>query len=114
MSNLPNMGDYNKSLILINDDYLYLTIGAATNSAVVGKDNKWFSSSPFFCDVSPFPLILNGKNFGKEGTGAFSTYGTKAVRGQRVAEHFPGNSSVIIYNIKKRRNGNLCLGYKKF
>ncbi len=53
INNLPNVGDYNKSLILINDDYLYLTIGAATNSAVVGKDNKWFSSSPFFCDVSP-------------------------------------------------------------
>ncbi|MCS4474055.1 hypothetical protein JQ031_14670 [Clostridium botulinum] len=50
---MPNVGDYNKSLILINDDYLYLTVGAATNSAVVGKDNKWLSSSPFFCDVSP-------------------------------------------------------------
>ncbi len=114
MSNLPNMGDYNKSLILINDDYLYLTIGAATNSAVVGKDNKWFSSSPFFCDVSPFPLILNGKNFGKEGTGAFSTYGTKAVRGQRVAEHFPGNSSIIIYNLKKEGMETYAWGIRNF
>lgn len=34
INDLPNIGDYNKSLIIIKDNYLYLTIGSATNSAV--------------------------------------------------------------------------------
>ncbi|APH16530.1 glucose / Sorbosone dehydrogenase family protein [Clostridium sporogenes] len=114
INNLPNMGDYNKSLIIIKKDHLYLTIGAATNSAVVGKDNKWLSSSPFFSDVSPYSLTLNGKNFGPKGTGAFSTYGTKSVRGQRVAEHFPGNSSIIIYNLKKGQMETYAWGIRNF
>ncbi|EJO5345999.1 PQQ-dependent sugar dehydrogenase [Clostridium botulinum] len=114
INNLPNMGDYNQSLILIKDDYLYLTVGAATNSAVVGKDNTWLSISPFFSDVSPYPIVLNGKKFGKEGTGAFSTYGTKSVRGQRVGDHFPGNSSVVIYNLKKHEMETYAWGIRNF
>ncbi|WP_251860463.1 PQQ-dependent sugar dehydrogenase [Clostridium sp. Marseille-Q2269] len=114
INNLPNMGDYNKSLILIKDDNLYLTIGAATNSGVVGKDNKWLSNSPFFSDVSCYPLTLSGKNFGKEGTGAFSAYGTKSIRGQRVAEHFPGNSSIIVYNLKKNQIKTYAWGIRNF
>ena len=41
IKNIPNYGDYNKSLIRINGDYLFVTIGAATNSGVVGLDNQW-------------------------------------------------------------------------
>ncbi|MGO5092045.1 hypothetical protein [Clostridium sp. LCP25S3_F10] len=114
INDLPNIGDYNKSLIIIQDNYLYLTIGSSTNSAVVGKDNKWISSSPFFSDVSPHSLTLNGRNFGDKGTGAFSAYGTKAVRGQRVAEHFPGNSSIIVYNLKNENMETYAWGIRNF
>ncbi|EJP6470908.1 hypothetical protein NHI66_000146 [Clostridium botulinum] len=114
INDLPNIGDYNKSLIIIKDNYLYLTIGSSTNSAVVGKDNKWISSSPFFSDVSPHSLTLNGRNFGDKGTGAFSAYGTKAVRGQRVAEHFPGNSSIIAYNLKNENMETYAWGIRNF
>ncbi len=100
MNNLPNFGDYKKVIIKIANGYLYASIGSATNSGVVGLDNKWINIFPFGHDITPKTITLRGEKFGDNNTGAFCPYGTKNYYGQIISEHFPGNSSIIIYNLK--------------
>lgn len=100
--NLPNFGDYKKSIIKINKEYLYVTIGASTNSGVVSKDNKWLEDNPYNYDISPYKIVLKGLNFGYSKTGAFVSYKTKSIQGQIIPGHFPGNASIIIYNLKTK------------
>jgi hypothetical protein len=96
---IPNYGDYNSSLIKIYGEYLFVTIGSATNSGVVGQDNLWLDNYPENHDVSPKSITIKGINFGKEKTGAFVSYKTSNIKGQIISEHIPGNSSIIIYNL---------------
>ena len=100
IKNIPNYGDYNSSLIKINGEYLFVTIGSATNSGVVGTDNKWLDEYPQNHDVSPKGITIKGINFGEKKTGAFVSYKTRNIKGQMITEHMPGNSSIIIYNLK--------------
>ncbi len=101
ISNLPNLGDYKECNILIKDNFLYITIGAATNSGVVGEDNTWIKKNPFICDMTPKAITLKGINFNNATTGAFVPYNTKNISGQVVSPHFPGNASIIKYNLEK-------------
>lgn len=103
MNTLPNFGDYKHSLLKIFGDQLYITIGAATNSGVVGMDNKWLINNPFGHDFTPKDITLKGSSFGDEKTGAFTAYGTKNFSGQIISAHVPGNASILMYNL---RNGN--------
>lgn len=112
ISDLPNFGDYKDSIIKINNDYLYITIGASTNSGVVGKDNKWLENNSYNCDVSPYKIVLKGLNFGNSKTGAFVSYKTKSIKGQIVPGHFPGNASVIMYNLKTKLRATYAWGIK--
>ncbi|MCB2292462.1 hypothetical protein LGK95_02765 [Clostridium algoriphilum] len=109
---IPNYGDYNKSLIRINGNYLFVTIGAATNSGVVGPDNMWLTSYPENHDVSPKSITIKGINFGERKTGAFVSYQTRNIKGQMITEHMIGNSSIIIYNLKTGAEGNFAWGIR--
>lgn len=102
IKDIPNYGDYNKSKLIIKDNYLYVTIGAATNSGVVGPDNLWLEKYPFSYDITPKSITIKGKNFDKGTTGAFIPYKTKNVSGQIITAHFPGNASVIKLNIETK------------
>jgi len=112
VKNLPNYGDYNSSLIRIYGEYLFVTIGAATNSGVVGQDNTWIDNYPQNHDVSPKKITIKGLSFGEEKTGAFVPYKTRNIRGQIITEHIPGNSSIIIYNLKTGAQGNFAWGIR--
>ncbi|KOA21371.1 hypothetical protein CLHOM_00420 [Clostridium homopropionicum DSM 5847] len=112
INNLPNFGDYSKSLIKINKDYLYITIGAATNSGVVGLDNNWIKEYPFSHDISPFKITLKGRNFNGDKTGSFTSYNTKNIAGQIVSGHFPGNASIIIYNLQNGVTATFAWGIR--
>jgi len=112
IKNIPNYGDYNNSLIRINGDYLFVTIGAATNSGVVGPDNKWLDDFPQNHDISPKSLTIKGINFGDEKTGAFVSYQTRNIKGQMITQHLIGNSSIIIYNLKTGSQGNFAWGIR--
>lgn len=112
INDLPNYGDYKNSLIKINNGKLYVTIGSATNSGVVGKDNLWEELNPIACDLSPFKLVINGNNFGNNKTGAFVPYNTKNVIDQAISGHYPGNSSIIEYNITKGTNITFAWGIR--
>lgn len=99
IKDLPNFGDYKNSIIKINGDYLYVTIGAATNSGVVGEDNSWLKDNPFSHDISPYKVTLKGINFENGNTGAFVNHGTKSIEGQIIPGHFPGNASIIMCSL---------------
>lgn len=100
LKEIPNYGDYKKVLLKIKEEYLFITIGSATNSGVVGNDNKWLEQYPHSHDITPKSITIRGQNFGEEKTGAFVPYKTKNIKGQILTSSFPGNSSVIIYNLK--------------
>jgi len=112
IKNIPNYGDYNKSLIRINEEYLFVTIGSATNSGVVGLDNSWIDDYPQNHDITPKSITINGINFGTEKTGAFVPYKTRNIKGQIITEHVIGNSSIIIYNLKTGAQGNFAWGIR--
>jgi len=112
MNDLPNLGDYKESILRVKGDYLYITIGAASNSGVIGEDNIWLSNLPYFHDISPNSITLKGINFGQENTGAFQSPKTKSIKGQMISGHFPGNASVIIYNTKSRESETFAWGIR--
>lgn len=99
IKNLPNFGDYGDGKLLINKGIIYISIGSATNSGIVGEDNVWKDKFPFNYDISPKDVVVN-ENKGSK-TGAFVPYNTRNVPGQKIPGHLPGNASVITYNINK-------------
>ncbi|MGH4051085.1 MAG: hypothetical protein ACREVX_06990 [Clostridium sp.] len=109
---IPNYGDYNSSLIKINGDYLFVTIGSATNSGVVGSDNLWMINYPQNHDISPKSITIKGTVFGDIKTGAFATYQTENIKGEIIAGHVIGNSSIMIYNLKTGAKGNFAWGIR--
>lgn len=112
IKDIPNYGDYNRSLIKIYGEYLFVTIGSATNSGVVGPDNLWIDDFPESHDVSPKSITIKGINFGEEKTGAFVSYKTSNIKGQIITEHIPGNSSIIIYNLATGAQENFAWGIR--
>ncbi|MBX4269478.1 hypothetical protein [Clostridium estertheticum] len=112
IKNMPNYGDYNNSLVRINGDYLFVTIGSATNSGVVGLDNKWVDNYPQNHDITPKSITIKGMDFGGLKTGAFVAYQTRNIKGQIITQHVIGNSSIIIYNLKTGVQGNFAWGIR--
>ncbi len=100
MNDLSNFGDYDESRLTVNENFLYLSIGAATNSGVVGEDNTWLKEYPYIHDITPYMITLRGLNFGSEETGAYLASGSKSIEGQIVTGHFPGNASIVVYNME--------------
>ena len=112
INDLPNYGDYSESIVRTCGDYLYITLGAATNSGVVGQDNKWITEFPYFHDVTPKSITLKGVNYGLEKTGAFQNYKTLSVKGQIISAHSPGNATIIIYNISTTQRETFAWGIR--
>lgn len=113
LGSIPNYGDYNKSIIKIYNDYLFLSIGSVTNSGVVGEDNRWLKDFSFYYDLSPREIVLKGINFNNK-TGAFVPYNSKSVQGQVISSHFPGNSSLVSYNLKTGDAETYAWGIRNF
>lgn len=112
VKDLPNLGDYKQSIIRIKGNELYISIGVSTNSGVVGKDNIWITDSPFTYDISPKDITIKGKLFGTENTGAFVPYRTKNTNGQVIPGHFPGNGSIVTYNLNSGNLENYAWGIR--
>ena len=86
ITGLPSNGDYYNNRVVFGPDHkLYLGQGTATNSGVVGLDNKWVFTNPLVFDYPGDYIMLNGQNFATNNmlilsnetvfTGAFSPYG---------------------------------------
>lgn len=95
LDNLPSYGDYKESLLLVRENALYVTIGAATNSGVVGKDNLWLKEQPYYHDLTPKEIILKGSSSKVKNAGAFVPYGSRNYKGQEIPANFPGNASIL-------------------
>lgn len=112
INDLPNFGDYNKSLIRVREDLLYISLGAATNSGVVGEDNLWTKTNVSEHDISPYDITLAGMNFGNPKTGAFVEKNSKTLEGQVVSGNCPGNASVLIYNLNTKDSATYAWGVR--
>ncbi len=111
-SGIPNYGDYNKSIVKVDGDDLFVSIGAATNSGIVGEDNNWKINEPYAHDITPKDITLKGVNFLNGKTGAFQSYGTKSIKGQVVPAHFPGNASIAVYNLNTKKGSTFAWGIR--
>ncbi|MGF7142300.1 glucose/arabinose dehydrogenase [Anaerotaenia torta] len=83
---LPSQGDHGNSRVAFGmDNKMYFGLGTATNSGVVGNDNRWVCRFPLCRDNPGYHIILNGENYKTRNmllmaeeeilTGAFSAYG---------------------------------------
>lgn len=112
IDNLPNIGDYNNKIIRLNDDKIYISIGAVTNSGVVGQDNLWIENYPDGKDISPFTIILNGINFGSSQSGAFVPFNGKTVSGQKIMAKDIGTSTISTYDLKSKKIETYAYGIR--
>ncbi|GAA0179201.1 PQQ-dependent sugar dehydrogenase [Clostridium sediminicola] len=112
IKDLPNWGDYNKSLIRVSEDLLYISIGASTNSGVVGEDNLWTEIYMSGHDISPYDITLAGMNFGDPKRGAFVAQNSKTLEEQVISGHCPGNASIIIYNLNTEDSATFAWGIR--
>ncbi|RXI96608.1 glucose dehydrogenase [Anaerobacillus alkaliphilus] len=103
VTNLRTCGDHFTGDIKVGpDNMIYFTVGSATNSGVVGKDNlSWVERNPQFHDVPARDYVLNGKNFLTDNplqedeevveTGAFKPFGVKSEDGEVIKGNLYAN-----------------------
>lgn len=105
---LPSVGDHHTDALIVKDNYIYFGQGTATNSGVVGPDNKefgWLPRKPQFHDIPCNDITLAGVNYssvnalgsdGKEvSTGAFLPYGTPSTPGQVIKGKIPCTGAIL-------------------
>lgn len=99
---LPSLGDHHTNGPAAGPDgKIWFGQGTATNSGVVGDDNKdfgWRERHPEFHDVPCRDVTLTGENFetkdGKK-TGAYLPFGTPSTRGQVIPGTVPCSGAVM-------------------
>ena len=108
MDNIPNYGKYKEGRIIAKDNYIYISIGAVTNAAITEMKSK----EGMVYDLTPREVTLNGENFGEELTGPFLPYGSSGKKGQVINANFPGNASVVKYDLNNKKGELYCWGLK--
>lgn len=111
LSGLPSFGDHHNNRVVFGPDgKMYFGQGTATNSGVVGEDNKdWVVNYPFFHDYPGSNIVLNGYNFNSENiltaadgdrayTGAYSPFGVQSVCGEQVKGIAAASGSILRAN----------------
>ncbi|MBU5225063.1 hypothetical protein KQI36_00095 [Clostridium senegalense] len=112
IDNIPNFGDYKDVFIKVSGNYLIASVGAATNSGVVGEDNHWTKEFPLEKDHSAKELILKEVNLGKDNTGAFKEKGKESFDGQVIPGEKIGNSTLIMYNLENEQYETFAWGIR--
>ncbi len=114
VTGLPGRGDHQTNYPVVGrDGKLYFTVGTATNTGVVRRDNwnyEWLRDFEDVCDVPGQDVRLAGRNFGSQdvrasgslarriSTGAFVPYGTATEPGQVIAGAVKCSGSVLRCN----------------
>ncbi len=64
VTNLPSVGDHsNNEIVFGADGRLYFGQGTATNSGVVGPDNRWVANAPAFAELAPVDIYFKPNGF---------------------------------------------------
>jgi glucose/arabinose dehydrogenase len=107
---LPSLGDHHTNGPVIGPDgWVYFGQGTATNSAVVGLDNRdfgWLDRFPEVHDIPCRDVTLAGRNYetpdvrpgaagGMVATGAFVPFGTATAPGQVIPGRVPCSAAVL-------------------
>jgi glucose/arabinose dehydrogenase len=109
VEDLPSVGDHHTNGAVVGPDgWIYFGQGTATNSGVVGPDNRdfgWLARHPDFHDVPCRDVTLSGASWrspnvlapggGEVETGPFLSFGTPAEKGQLVRGKVPCNGAVM-------------------
>ena len=109
-----NVNHQNNQIAFSNDGKrLYVGIGSATNSGVVGEDDAmigWLPNEPNVHDVPGNNIILTGQNFVSNNpltaesndtatTGAFVPFNTTTIPGQMIQGNIKCNGCIISANL---------------
>jgi glucose/arabinose dehydrogenase len=106
---LPSFGDHHTNGPAIGPDgTIYFGQGAATNSGIVGEDNKqfgWLKRFPKFHDIPCQDITVSGVNVETEDvlggtnakvrTGAFVPFGTQTTPGQVIKGQVPCSGAIM-------------------
>lgn len=110
LAGLPSFGDHHNNRVVFGPDgKMYFGQGTATNSGVVGGDNHWVKSHPFFHDFPGAQITLRGQNF-KTGdlltqaedrsvyTGSFSAFGESTYPNETIRGRNRASGSILRAN----------------
>lgn len=101
------------------DGKLYFGQGTATNSGVVGLDNRevtgWLTQNPQVHDIACQDIVLTGRNFTDEAgvtTGAFIPYGTVSKPGQLIKGQIPCNGAIFKVDVGTGKLELIAWGFR--
>ncbi|MCE6991418.1 sorbosone dehydrogenase family protein [Dyadobacter sp. CY323] len=125
IANLPSGGDHHTNGPVVRNGFIYFSLGAATNSGVVGPDNAhygWLKRKPTFHDIPCQDIILAGVNFDSEHaldksagsvtTGAYSPYGKPSAPNQRISGSIPCTGAVMRISVGGTKPEVVAWGYR--
>ena len=90
INNLPNNGLNHKTNIILNRDYLYISIGSNTNSGIVDENNKNEDKASFEWEST---------GIGYNNNYVFVPFGEKVIEGQKIKENVLSNASILRYDL---------------
>lgn len=90
INGLPNNGLNYKTNIILDGDYLYISIGSNTNSGVVDENNKNEDKASFEWEST---------GIGYNNNYAFVPFGEKVIEGQKIKESVLSNASILRYDL---------------
>ena len=117
---LPSLGDHaNNHMTFGPGGKLYFGQGTATNSGVVGLDNRevtgWLDQHPEVHDIACQDVVLTGQNFtDKEDvtTGAFVPYGTATKPRQLIKGQVPCNGAIFRADVNTGKLELVAWGFR--
>lgn len=93
INGLPNNGLNYKTNIILNGEYLYVSIGSNTNSGVVDENNKNEDKASFEWEST---------GIGYSNNYAFTPFGEGITEGQKIKENALSNASILRYDLNSK------------
>ncbi|MDQ0157534.1 PQQ-dependent sugar dehydrogenase [Robertmurraya andreesenii] len=110
ITGLPSFGDHHNNRVIFGPDgKMYFGQGTATNTGVVGEDNRWLKEHPLGHDYPGSYIRLTGENFKTTNllsetantqiqTGAYSPFGVATYPGEMIRGMIRASGSILRAN----------------
>lgn len=105
ITDLPNKGLNSKINMILDEDNIYIAVGANTNSGVIQNQGE-------VKDEASFEWISTGKVYGDNKTGAFSNYGEGIKENGKIKESTISNASIIKCELKNGKVSTYATGVR--